>query len=197
MLSTVFLFDPCTPDKWRENVVTSRMSDSQRCAYTLVELLSAIAIIGLLLSLMLPAIQAAREASNRATCANHIRQLAMAAMNHESANRSYPPGYLGEAPAAISIQPTTNSYVGHLVYLMPHLELEAIYNIWASKRDLSVAPRVVVPNDPRYVRWANGPTVCGMTLLTRSTFFSAHRMMRTGILWRRSLRCAPHRPTLA
>ena len=136
---------------------TSRMSDSKRWAYTLVELLVAIAIIGLLMALMLPAIHAAREASNRATCANNIRQLALAAINHESSNRAYPPGYLGESPAAISIQPTTNSYVGHLVYLMPYMELDAIYNTWASKRDLNVTQRTVVPNDPRYVRWSNGP----------------------------------------
>lgn len=138
-------------------MVTSRTPNSQRCAYTLVELLAAIAIIGLLLALMLPAIQAAREASNRATCANNIRQLAFAAFNHESASRAYPPGYLGEAPAAVSIQPTTNSYVGHLVYLMPYLELDSIYNTWAAKRDLNVATRPAVPNDPRYVRWSNGP----------------------------------------
>ncbi len=132
-------------------------SSSMRRAYTLIELLVAISIIGLLMALLLPAIQAAREASHRLSCSNNIRQLAMAAMNHESSHKRFPPGYLGETPANISIQPTTNSYVGHLVYLMPYLEIDGIYNSWSSKRDLEVNPRGVVPNDPRYVRWSNGP----------------------------------------
>lgn len=136
---------------------TSRTSATLRNAYTLVELLVAIAIIGLLMALLLPAIQAAREASNRINCANNIRQLALGAASHESAHGRYPPGYLGETPPALTIQPTTNSYVGHLVYLMPYMELESIYNAWAAKRDLSLSPRSVVPNDPRYVRWSNGP----------------------------------------
>lgn len=136
---------------------TSRLSKPTRSAYTLIELLVAITIIGLLVALLLPAIQAAREASHRATCANNIRQLALAAANHEAAFNRYPPGYLGEQPAAISIQPTTNSYVGHLVYLMPFLEIDQIYNTWAAKRDLNVSQRTPIPNDPRYVRWCTGP----------------------------------------
>lgn len=138
-------------------MLASQLSKTQRFAFSLVELLVAITIIGLLMALLLPAIQAAREVSHRATCSNNIRQLALAAANHESAHGRYPPGYLGETPAAISIQPTTNSYVGHLVYLMPYLELDSVYNVWASKRDLNVTPKFVVPNDPRYVRWCNGP----------------------------------------
>lgn len=135
----------------------SRTSEMNRSAYTLIELLVAIAIIGLLMALLLPAIHAAREASLRITCSNNIRQLAMAAAGHESAHGRYPPGYIGESPATLSIQPTMNSYVGHLVYLMPFMELDSIYNVWADKRDLNVAQRAVVPNDPRYVRWCNGP----------------------------------------
>lgn len=137
-------------------MVTSQKSRFVRRAYTLVELLVAIAIIALLMALLLPAIQAAREASRRVACANNIRQLALGAINHEGAFRRYPPGYLGETPANINIQPATNSYVGHLVYLMPFLELDSIYNSWSSKRDLTVTARTVVPNDPRYMRWSNG-----------------------------------------
>ena len=136
---------------------TFPMPELKRSAFTLVELLVTIAIMGVLAALLLPAIQVAREASHRTTCASNIRQLAIAAMNHESAQGKFPPGYLGEAPASVTIQPATNSYVGHLVYLMPYMELEAIYNEWSMKRDLNVQLRAVTPGDPRYVRWCTGP----------------------------------------
>jgi prepilin-type N-terminal cleavage/methylation domain-containing protein/prepilin-type processing-associated H-X9-DG protein len=64
----------------------------KQAGFTLVELLVVIAIIGVLIALLLPAVQAAREAARRATCTNNQKQLALAALNFESANRYLPPG---------------------------------------------------------------------------------------------------------
>jgi prepilin-type N-terminal cleavage/methylation domain-containing protein/prepilin-type processing-associated H-X9-DG protein len=63
--------------------------------FTLVELLVVIAIIGILVALLLPAIQAAREAARNAQCKNNLRQIGIAALNYESANKTFPTGGWG------------------------------------------------------------------------------------------------------
>ncbi|HVC97814.1 MAG TPA: DUF1559 domain-containing protein [Pirellulales bacterium] len=73
------------------------MSATSRRGVTVVELLVVIAIIGLVLALVLPAVQAARESSRRASCENHLKQLGLAMANHEASYRRFPSGGWGFA----------------------------------------------------------------------------------------------------
>jgi hypothetical protein len=93
----------------------------------LVELLVVITIIGILIALLLPAVQAAREAARQAQCANHIKQIGLAAHNFENVFRRFPPGYLGPIPQK-SRPPDAGQYDGCLAFLLPYMEQNEVWS---------------------------------------------------------------------
>ncbi|NOY42225.1 MAG: DUF1559 domain-containing protein [Planctomycetes bacterium] len=100
------------------------MPRPHRSGFTLVELLVVIAIIGVLVALLLPAIQAAREAARRSQCVNNLKQLGLALQNYHGARKEFPPG---------GMMPMTNSvfltgFASGNTRLLPYLEQTTLYD---------------------------------------------------------------------
>jgi len=104
----------------------------RRRGFTLVELLVVIAIIGVLIALLLPAVQAAREAARRTTCLNHLRQLGVACQLHHSAHKFFPSGggpdytwhmtYIGGRPAHAPLQHGSWAF-----QILPYIEASDVW----------------------------------------------------------------------
>src|SRR5688572_16598942 len=88
----------------------------RRRGFTLVELLVVIAIIGVLVALLLPAVQAAREAARRMSCGNNLRQLGLAMHNYHDANKVFPPGLINSP-----------EWTYLLYYILPYIEQTALH----------------------------------------------------------------------
>lgn len=105
----------------------------------MVELLVVIAIIGILIGMLLPAVQQVREAARRTACMNNIRQLALACLNFESAHMHFPPGWNGWVAGGVPryISPWNNrqstnyrgNYHGWGTYILPQLENANLYDM--------------------------------------------------------------------
>jgi len=96
------------------------MNAQKRHGFTLVELLVVIAIIGILIALLLPAVQAAREAARRSSCTNNLVQLGIALHHYESALEVFPPGVV-DAKGPIRNE-ATGYHMSWLVQILPYLE---------------------------------------------------------------------------
>jgi prepilin-type N-terminal cleavage/methylation domain-containing protein len=102
------------------------MCRRRRAAFTLVELLVVIAIIGILIMLLLPAINAAREAARKSQCSSNLKQIATATHTFSSVFKHFPPGFLGPIPATSPIPPYRGQFTGHLAFLLEQMELGAV-----------------------------------------------------------------------
>jgi len=99
----------------------NRIFNLPRRAFTLVELLVVIGIIGLLLQLILPAVQASREAARRTQCANNLKQVGLATLEFHNVHDAFPPGrWTPDSPT-------------WFVHLLPYLEANDSYKLWSFK----------------------------------------------------------------
>lgn len=97
----------------------SAHTQQRRTGFTLVELLVVIAIIGVLIALLLPAVQQAREAARRNSCANNLKQIGLALHNHHDVHQGFPLGFVANARDA--------STYGWATYILPFIEQDNVY----------------------------------------------------------------------
>ena len=125
---------------------------NRRCAFTLVELLVVIAIIGILVSMLLPAVQTVREAARRTECLNHLRQWGVALHNYESARKEFPGGSKG----TFTITP---DYFSSHTLLLPFMEQRNVHDefdleddVWSPNNYANAANRFAVLLCPSDIR---------------------------------------------
>src|SRR5687767_11203439 len=102
-----------------------------RKGFTLVELLVVIAIIGILVALLLPAVQAAREASRRTSCGNNLKNLALGVHNFHDTNRKLPPGAQEQVlkyPVDPANPTATIAGTSWIVFTLPFIEQEQLFH---------------------------------------------------------------------
>ena len=144
----------------------NRRVGERRKAFTLVELLVVIAIIGILVAMLLPAVQAAREAARRMSCANNLKNLGLAALNHHDVNKHFPVSY-GAAYGGESPLPQLG--VGWILNALPQLEESALYDQFKAGGAF----------EGGFLQQALGKTMSSVGLLSTKNGISCQALMQT------------------
>lgn len=121
-----------------------RVQRKTRSGFTLVELLVVIAIIGILVGLLLPAVQMAREAARRMSCSNNMKQLGLAIANYESQFKTFPPQAIfgnGQIPGI----PQTQYHHTWIVMTLPFFEQQALYD--SINKRAPIWPQAITPTE--------------------------------------------------
>ncbi len=122
----------------RNRIPNPKSTTPKSKGFTLVELLVVITIIGILISLLLPAVQAAREAARRMQCQNNLKQLALAVVNYESQWQIFPPSSSWAADASPSDSGQLGNYRANwCILVLPFLEQQALYNAFDFTKPIS------------------------------------------------------------
>ncbi|HVX14941.1 MAG TPA: DUF1559 domain-containing protein [Pirellulales bacterium] len=121
-------------------------SRRQKEGFTLIELLVVIAIIGLLIALLLPAVQAARESARRAECVNNLKQIGLALQGYHDTSGRLPPGYLATATYVDGTNDTSPGWAWG-AFILPYLEQSTLYGQYNFRVPVQNSPAIqtVVP----------------------------------------------------
>ena len=167
------------------------MKAAKKRGFTLVELLVVIAIIGILIALLLPAVQAAREAARRTQCANNLKQIALASHNYHDTRKKFPPGHLGLADNLWNAGLWGVQHVGVIPYLLPYMEQNNLYDQIQDTDYLKLDWSLTIDGGGAYGPWWGGAAPPGIynaaltrinSLLCPSTD-AYENQAGTGILW--------------
>lgn len=150
--------------QWGHQRVARRI----RAAFTLVELLTVVAIIGVLIGLLLPAVQAAREAARRTSCTNNLKQLGLAVHGHHNALKFVPPGFQSYGRSGPSDYSWRDGFgVGWNVFLFPFMEQQAVFDGFVTALKTKNASYVLyTPIAVGDIRWDQGGNAVYKTILT-------------------------------